>query len=108
MTDYELLKKSLDALEYATDQTKPENLHGCDCLSCTTMLSLRDRLAQPKTPDVTPDVTPYVIDCPRCGHCCPQRPWVGLTDDDYEALSQYAFVEVIEKAEALLKEKNGG
>jgi len=24
------------------------------------------------TPDVTPEVTPYVIDCPRCGHCCPQ------------------------------------
>jgi hypothetical protein len=36
----------------------------------------------------------------------PQRPWVGLTDDDYETLSQYAFVEVIEKIEAVLKEKN--
>jgi len=23
-------------------------------------------------PDVTPEVTHYVIDCPRCGHCCPQ------------------------------------
>jgi hypothetical protein len=72
MTDRELLKKSLDALEYATDQTKPENLHGCDCLLCTTILALRDRLAQSETPDATPDVTPYVIDCPRCGHCCPQ------------------------------------
>jgi hypothetical protein len=48
MTDYELLKKSLDALEYATDQTKPKNLHGCDCLICTTILALRDRLAQPE------------------------------------------------------------
>jgi hypothetical protein len=36
------------------------------------------------------------------------RQWVGLTDDDYETLSQYAFVEVIEKVEALLKEKNSG
>jgi len=36
------------------------------------------------------------------------RQWVGLTDDDYETLSQYAFVEVIEKVEALLKEKNNG
>jgi hypothetical protein len=36
------------------------------------------------------------------------RPWVGLTDDDYETLSNYAFVEVIEKVEALLKEKNSG
>jgi hypothetical protein len=108
MTDYELLKQSLDALEYASDQTKPVKLHGCDCLICTTILALRDRLAQPETPDATPEVTPYVIDCPRCGHCCPSRQWVGLTDDDYETLSQYAFVEVIEKVEALLKEKNSG
>jgi hypothetical protein len=36
----------------------------------------------------------------------PERKWVGLTDDDYETLSQFAFVEVIEKVEALLKEKN--
>jgi len=35
-----------------------------------------------------------------------KRPWVGLTDEDYETLSQYAFVEVIEKIEAVLKEKN--
>ena len=48
MTDRELLKKSLDALEYATDQTKPENLHGCDCLICKTINALRDRLAQPE------------------------------------------------------------
>jgi hypothetical protein len=58
MTDYELLKQSLDALEYASDETKPVNLHGCDCLLCTTILALRDRLAQPETPYVTPDVTP--------------------------------------------------
>jgi hypothetical protein len=37
-----------------------------------------------------------------------ERQWVGLTDDDYETLSHYAFVEVIEKVEALLKEKNSG
>jgi len=23
-----------------------------------------------------------MIDCPRCGHCCPQRPWVGLTNEE--------------------------
>jgi len=57
MTDRELLKQALDALEYASDQTKPENLHGCDCFLCTTILALRDRLAQPDTPEVTPDVT---------------------------------------------------
>jgi hypothetical protein len=145
MTDRELMQQALEALQYASDETKPENLYGCDCLICKTINALRDRLAQPYTPDVTPEVTPYVIDCPRCGHCCPQpeqepvlwmmpdgntadkwalqfyggqkgkplyttppQQWVGLTDDDYETLSQYAFVEVIEKVEALLKEKNSG
>ena len=82
MTDRELMQQALDALRYASDETKPENLHGCDCLICTTILALRDRLAQPETPDVTPEVTPYVIDCPRCGHCCPQRPWTGLMGGD--------------------------
>ena len=58
MTDRELMKKALDALEYASDQTKPENLHGCDCLICTTILALRERLAQP------------------------ERQWVGLTEKE--------------------------
>jgi hypothetical protein len=48
MTDRKLMQQALDALEYASDQTKPENLHGCDCLICTTILALRDRLAQPE------------------------------------------------------------
>jgi hypothetical protein len=74
MTDRELMKQALEALQYASEETKPENLHGCDCLICKTILALRERLAQPEIP--------YVIDCPRCGHCCPQRPWTGLTEDE--------------------------
>jgi hypothetical protein len=23
-----------------------------------------------------------VVDCPRCGHVCSQRPWVGLTEEE--------------------------
>lgn len=53
MTDRELMQQALDALEYASDQTKPENLNGCDCLICTTILALRDRLAQPEQEPVT-------------------------------------------------------
>jgi hypothetical protein len=102
MTDRELMQQALDALEYAADQTKPENLHGCDCLICKTILALRDRLAQPEQE--------LVIDCPRCGHCCPQ--WVGLTEEELlkiwvgtPAESEYwfAFAQAIE---AKLKEKN--
>ena len=25
---------------------------------------------------------PEQVDCPRCGHVCSQRPWVGLTDEE--------------------------
>ena len=116
MTDYELMQQALDALQYASEETKPENLHGCDCLICNTILALRDRLAQPKTPDVTPEVTPHVIDCPRCGHCCPQRQWVGLTDEEIKSLPSWwpsyedapALIELVKNVEAKLKEKNGG
>ena len=36
----------------------------------------------------------------------PPKQWVGLTDEDYKELSKIAFVEVIEKIERVLKEKN--
>jgi len=48
MTDRELMQQALDALEYASDQTKPENLHGCDCLICKTILALREKLKEQK------------------------------------------------------------
>jgi hypothetical protein len=46
MTDRELMQQALDVLEYASEETKPENLHGCDCLICKTINALRDRLHQ--------------------------------------------------------------
>jgi Fe-S-cluster containining protein len=57
-------------------------------------------------------MTDREFDCPRCGHCCPQRQWVGLTREDMaelrqaglHSISDYAF-EVIAN---FLKEKNGG
>jgi hypothetical protein len=63
MTDRELMQQALDALK-----TKGEHHPRV----YQAIAALREGLAQPKTPDVTPEVTPYVIDCPRCGHCCPQ------------------------------------
>jgi len=63
-----------------------------------------------------------VIDCPRCGHCCPQRPWVGLTVE--EVLEEEEFInhrygkhinqttaillDFVRQLETKLKEKNGG
>jgi hypothetical protein len=60
------------------------------------------------TPDVTPDVTPHVIDCPRRGHCCPQRQWVGLTDDEINAIPDCEYMDFYKAINAKLKEKNGG
>lgn len=53
MTDQELMQQALEALEYAADETKPEGLHGCDCLICTTITALSDRLAQPEQEPLT-------------------------------------------------------
>ena len=60
----------------------------------------------------------YVIDCPRCGHCCSERTWAGLTDEEIQDLShlyqkidasnspwfdRLGFAKAIEQA---LKDKN--
>jgi hypothetical protein len=77
-----------------------------------------------------------MIECPRCGHCCPQpnqepdfwalfdenqrlraelkfnttpRQWVGLTDEEVAELSAYVYAgdpQYVRLIEAKLKEKN--
>jgi len=113
MTDRELMEKACDfllsfSIGERSDASKVNDL----------IYALRERLAQPKplfsTPDVTPEVTPHVIDCPRCGHCCPQ--WVGLTDDEIkEIIGPWGDTPIkgytrklFDQIEAKLKEKNGG
>jgi hypothetical protein len=128
MTDRELLKQALDALDaYSWEQVQ------------VSANALRDRLAQPEQK--------LMIDCPRCGHCCPQpnqepvkdrldfwalfdenqrlraelkfnttppQQWVGLTDEEIQTIvnkvaSEYQTSDTFAKAiEAKLKEKNGG
>ena len=55
------------------------------------------------------------FECPRCGHCCADREWVGLTDEEiYEYADKYLYqhgsnygIKAFGKAiEAKLKEKN--
>lgn len=50
------------------------------------------------------------VDCPRCGHVCSQREWVGLTDDEvYKiafALEGEHWRKIADAIEAKLKEKN--
>ena len=89
MTDRELMKMAIDALE------QPSPIGGFDNQEYVAK-ALRDRLAQPE----------YEFECPRCGHCCQQREWVGLTDE--EVWECYSIrVSVFYRAiEAKLKEKN--
>lgn len=50
-----------------------------------------------------------IIDCPRCGHCCPERPWVGLTKEEAKEISMANrpyVIDMIAALEARLKEKN--
>jgi hypothetical protein len=59
--------------------------------------TLRTRLAQPE---------PEPVEC-MCGICkLGKKDWVGLTDEEYEQLSHWAHVEIIERIEAKLREKN--
>ena len=85
--------------------------------------ALRQALAQPpcqtgsqclggKCPECVPT---YEFECPRCGHCCQQKEWVGLTEDEVSEIidkeigfnscwgPEYSFARAIE---AKLKEKN--
>jgi len=54
----------------------------------------------------------YEFECPRCGHCCQQREWVGLTDEEVKDivwnLPYEPSQEHIRAIEAKLKEKNSG
>jgi hypothetical protein len=50
---------------------------------------------------------PEQVDCPRCGHVCSQRTWVGLTDEQRRVCVQSPFTEENYRAiEVKLKENN--
>ena len=123
MTDRELVQQALDAFKglLVFNPSPAEYKQGRDVVA-----ALRDRLAQPEQE--------LVIDCPRCGHCCPksnqepvvlmdsplllngqplyttppQRPWVGLTDEELIELSESGLYlwELWKAIERKLKEKN--
>jgi hypothetical protein len=48
MTDREVMKQALQALEWATDQIEPESEFNCQCPLCKAIDALQARLAQPE------------------------------------------------------------
>jgi len=99
MTDRELMHQALNALEVMRPACFAKTtLKAAD----TAITALRDRLAQPEQE--------LVIDCPRCGHCCPQQTWAGLTDEEIgiptEPIQPHEAIMFARVIEALIKGKN--
>jgi hypothetical protein len=61
-----------------------------------------------------PAAKPEQVDCPRCGHVCSQRPWVGLEAEDLAQIESDEFWQVgnhmaiAMAVEVKLKERNNG
>jgi transcription elongation factor Elf1 len=59
-----------------------------------------------------PAAQPEQVDCPRCGHVCSQREWVGLTEEEildlFDKVNVYGskWIEFARTVEAKLKAKN--
>ncbi len=52
-----------------------------------------------------PAQTEPEFECPRCGHCCTQRSWVGLTDEQINQYD-YQYRDILYDAEKMLRENN--
>jgi hypothetical protein len=100
MTDRELMQQALDAL----DSDNPD-------IQLRTAIALRERLAQPEQEPVakySDIVSDGGLDPRNKFDDPPQRPWVGLTDEELSELSAsgLALWELWRAIEAKLKEKN--
>ena len=102
-----------DALRQALDDKPPVKSYcGGKPNYCTPEVAKRKALAEllSATPVDETVKHEYVLDCPRCGHCCQQREWVGLTDEEIDntikscnTTDTYKYFRAVE---AKLKEKN--
>ena len=74
MNDRELMQHALEVLEQVAGAMPFP-------VALQVRAALRERLAQPEQE--------HIIDCPRCGHCCPQQPvqepvaWMDREGDIY-------------------------
>jgi hypothetical protein len=104
--------------KYAVEPLYTAPVHASDMSEKHVHESDKDRhIAMRKTTRDEKIVNPGVyevpeFECPRCGHCCQQKKWVGFTHEELawlnEALNLGGRFAVIEAIEAKLKEKNCG
>ena len=114
MTDREIFKMALDALEAHAD---------IGIKAAKQIEALRARLAQPE-PEPVATQYKYIdahgkdywtsdpwegkkVEAVRHLYAAPQREWVGLTNEEQEELS-HSFQDVINSIDWKLKKKNGG
>ena len=89
-----------DLREAADPYIRPGTVVPIDVETTSILVGLlRQALEQPT----------YEFECPRCGHCCQQVEWFGLTDEEAREirLKVGSASDVYARAiEAALKEKN--
>jgi len=112
----------LDAMQHArvfvTSREKIKQPEGSDLYN-EAIETLRARLSQPESEPVAWTVGGLITDFSRDFSAYktktytrplytapPQREWQGLTDEEYAQLSQWAHIEIIERIEAKIREKN--
>jgi hypothetical protein len=90
--------QAITALRTALEQPEQEPCQFCGLTKCDLKCMWA---AQPEQ-----------VDCPRCGHVCSQRPWVGLTPEEvldlFDVNNVYGskWIEFARTVEAKLKAKN--
>ena len=127
MTKDEALKLALEALGAYMSATDSEEDAKAHSLMAEAFFKIKEALAQPEQEPVAyPEgdvVGPCIcgswpggkcLKCPRIT-TPPQRPWVGLTDEELEAMAEkfvtncyFDTLKYARAIEAKLKEKNGG
>ena len=111
MTDRELMQQALDALEssrvFVTSKEKIKHPEGTEWYD-SRITALRDRLAQPEQEPVVLMDAPLLLNGQPLYTTPPQRPWVGLTNEDIACMDWESFVtkrDCANAIEARLKEK---